>query len=733
MKNASKSLGGSAALIVLLTVVAYVPVLHGGFVFDDHELITGNRMVKASDGLYRFWFTSESPDYRPLTWSLWWSEWRLWDGRATGYHVVNVLLLAVNAVLVWLILRRLKVSGAWLAAVVFAIHPVNVATGAWISEQKNTLSMLFYALAILLYLKFDEEGRRGWYGLSVGAFFLALLSKTAVVMLPVVLLGCGWWRHGRVRARDWLYSLPYFVGSLALALVTILQHQRALPVAFVRPGSFGARLAMAGQVPWFYLSKALLPVDLMLIYPKWEIDPSRWVSYVPGIILIGGLIVFWWKRNTWGRTALFGLGYFVVMLFPVLGFFDQGFYLHTLVADHWQYHSIIGVIALTVAAGREAVRRMSEWGRSARVLAPLGAGLVSAVLVVVLGTATWRRSRIYADAESLWQDNVAKNPGAWVAQNNLGIALQGSGEAAKAKEHYEQALRLNPDSFEVHNNLGSSLLDLGRVPEAMGQFEQALRLRPDYAEAHNNLGNALLESGKVPEAVEQFEQVIQLKPDYAGAHYNLGVALVRLGKMREAIEQWERALSLKPDDAEVHNSLGIALYRSDDVAGAIGHYEQALRLRPDYVDAHQNLGIALTQAGRLQEAVEQFEQALRLKPNYAEAHYCLGDVLFRLDRVQEAVGHYEQALRLKPDYVDARNNLGAALLRLGKAQEAINQFEEVLRLKPDLAATHYNLAVALEQAGRIPEAIEQYEQVLRLKPGYAAAQDGLARLRAVGK
>ena len=730
MKNAWRSPSTRVVLLLLLTVLAYVPALRGGFVFDDHELITDNRIVHASDGLYRVWFTADAPDYRPLTWSLWWLEWRLWDGRAAGYHAVNVLLHAVNAVLVWLILRRLKIPGAWLAAMVFAVHPVNVATGAWISEQKNTLSMLFYALSILLYLRFDEEGQSRWYGLSLGAFLLALLSKTAVVMLPVVLLGCLWWRHGQVRRRDWVRSLPYFVAALVLALVTIIQHQRALPAGFVQPGGFAARLAMAGWVPWFYLSKALLPVDLTVIYPKWEIDPSHWVSYVPGAILIGCLIVFWWKRKGWGRPLFFGLGYFVVMLFPVLGFFDQGFYYHTLVADHWQYHSIIGVIALAVAAGQKLGCRTGEWSRHVGRLAPPGARLAGVAILVVLGVATWRRGCVYADGESLWRDNVTKNPNAWVVQNNLGAALQGSGKVTDAMGHYEQALRLKPDSFEAHNNVGSILLDLGKVPEAMEQFEQALRLKSDYAAARNNLGNALFDLGRVPEAINQFEQALRTRPDYAAAHYNLGIALARVGRMPEAMEHWNEALRLKPDYAEAHNSLGIALYQLGEVTAAIKHYEQALRIEPNHIEAHHNLGVALSQVGRIQEAMGQYEQELRLKPDSAGAHYCLGDILLRLDRAPEAIGHYEQALRIDPDYADVHNNLGAALLQLGRVPEAIRHFEEVLRLRPDLAAAHYNLGVALERAGRVKEAIGHYEQVLRLKPDSVEARNRLAQLQA---
>ena len=326
-----------AKLLVGLTFIAYLPALGGGFVFDDGPLIVMNRLVRAHDGLYRFWFTTEASDYYPLTGSFWWFQWRIFGYHAGGYHAVNILLHAVNAILVWVILRRLKVPGAWLAAVVFAVHPVNVATVAWISEQKNTLSMLFSAVATLLYLRFYEDGRWRWYGLSFAAFLLALFSKTAVVMLPLVLLGCGWWMRGRLRWKDLLCSVPFFILSLVLGLVTIwFQHHRALH-HLVRSDGFPARLAAAGWVPWFYLYKALLPVNLTLMYPKWSVDASGWLSYVPGAALIVCFLVFWRARRTWGRPLLFGFGYFVAMLVPVLGFFDQGFYTYSLVADHWQY------------------------------------------------------------------------------------------------------------------------------------------------------------------------------------------------------------------------------------------------------------------------------------------------------------------------------------------------------------------------------------------------------------
>ena len=633
--------------------------MHGGFIWDDSSLITDNELVKANDGLYRFWLTTEAPDYYPLTWSLWWLEWRLWGASPMGYHVVNVLLHAANAVLVWMVLRRLKIPAAWLVALMFAVHPVNVATVAWISEQKNTLSMLFYAMAILLYLRFDEEGRlprtsvRGWrwYGLSLAAFLLALLSKTAVVMLPFALLGCVWWRRGRITWNDLLRSVPFFALSVVLGLATIwFQYNRAMGGHPVRTAGFLSRLATAGWVPWFYLHKALLPLNLNAIYSTQNANTSLWTSYLPGLVLVGCLTLFWWKRKTWGRPLVFALGYFVVTLFPVMGFFDQWFYQSSLVSDHWQYYSIVGVIALTVAAGAALCRRTSERSQSVGVLA-------SVVVLAMLGVATWTRASVWGDAETLMRDTLRKNPGAWAAEYSLGVVLRRAGRVGEAIRHYQQALRIKPDHISANNNLGMALLQQGRVSEAIEKFGQALRIQPDSATIHNNLACALLQQGSVSEAVRQCEQALRLKPDYADAHNVLGSALLQSGKVKDAIRHFQEALRFKPDHTEAECNLGIALARLGRPQEALAHFERALQLKPDSHEVHYNMGIALELVGNVRDAIAHYEQALRIRPDYAEAHYNLGLALEQEGRVKEAIKHYEQALRIKPDFAEARNKL----------------------------------------------------------------------------
>ncbi|MGD1019631.1 MAG: tetratricopeptide repeat protein [Verrucomicrobiia bacterium] len=624
MKTTWKSLVAGPALIILLTLGAYVPAMRGGFIWDDDLLITDNRMIRASDGLYRIWFTTEAQeDYHPLTGSLWWLEWRLWGNDSTGYHVVNVLLHAANAVLVWMILARLKVPGAWLAGCVFALHPVNVASVAWISEQKNTLSMFFYTVSILLYLRFYEEDReprpergRCWHGLSLAAFLLALLSKTAVVMLPVVLLGCVWWTKGRVRWKDVLYSAPFFFASLVLGLVTIWFHNnRVLQGYEIRTVSLAYRMAVVGRIPWFYLSKAVLPVHLMAAYPKWQMDASRWVSYVPGALLVACFLAFWWKRGTWGRPLLFGVGYFVVMLFPAFGFFDRGFFNahqgQPLLFDHLQYFSIIGVIAVVVAGGQ-------------RICAPKGSQTqpvtmaVGVVVLTLLGAATWSRSLTYADSEALWRETLAKNPDSWVAHNNLGLALAKAGKGQEAMAHYEEAVRLGPNNAEAHNNLAWALLRVGNVQEAVAHFERAVQLRPGSAVAHYNLGNALRRAGSIPEAIEQYELALKIAPDYVEAHNNLGNALAQVGKVSEATAHYQQALRFRPDSPEVLNDFAWLLAtrgpsEGGDPGRAVGLAQRACGLSanraPGYLDT---LAVAYAAAGRFDAAVATAQKAIDL-------------------------------------------------------------------------------------------------------------------------
>ena len=559
--------------LLVLTFVVYLPALQSGFVWDDHTHLLNN-VVLQKNGLARVWLTAESANYWPLTWTSYWLEHQLWGLHPTGYHVVNVLIHALSALLIWHILTRLKVPGAWLAALLFAIHPVNVESVAWISQRKNTLSLLFYVVALSCYLRFDARAGRRWYWFAVGGFLLAMLSKGAVVTLPVVLLLCAWWLYGRIRRQDVLYSLPFWAIAALMSAVEIwFQYVRAIGEHVVRDDSLPARLAGAGWVVGFYLYKAIWPVDLIFIYPRWEINPANWLSYLPILGLLVLLTLCWYYRRGTGRPVLFGGGYFVVTLAPVLGFFDIYYMRYSLVADHYQYVSIIGIIALVVGAAGTILKRYGRKGIWLTYASAIPA-------VAVLGLLTWQQTHIYKDPETLWHDTLQKNPRAWMAHNNLGTILQAQGKLDQAISHYRRALEVNPNYAEAHSNLGLCMFARGRSKEALSYYRNAIEIEPTYTIAYVNLANALLEQGDTDEALRNYRQALQLSPNHAVAHANLANVLFEQGSTDEAID----------------------------------HYRQAVQIKPDFAQAHFNLGVVLDRVGRQQEAIEHFQAAARLDP-----------------------------------------------------------------------------------------------------------------------
>ncbi len=638
------------ALIVVIVVGAYWPALRGEFLLDDRLLVSESPIIQSSNGLYRFWFTTEPTDYWPVTNTSFWLEWRLWGTNTTGYHVTNLLLHLAAVFLIWKILRTLAIPGAFLAALLFAVHPVNVESVSWISQRKNTLAMVFFLLSILWYLRAEErretrgEGRGSgiWYWMSLVAFLLAMLSKGSVAVLPVLLLLIVWWRRKRIDAWDLLRTVPFFLIAGALAYVNVWFQKHGLDIVVRQRGFFAAagRGRGGGMVlPGQGAGAGVFGVHLSEL----EYRSARAVVVAAAGSGAHANCDFGAAsdaaQHRLARALLFAWLFFCAALVPVLGFTDVGFMQYSLVADHYEHIAIIAVAALAAAGWSLLVPAI------ARCACAGYRSWESSSVTGALAFLTWQQNQLYRGPLPLCEATLEQNPSCWPLHNDVGVALR----------------------------------KRGRTQEAIGHYQQALRLNPNFADAHYNFGNLLLQLGQTQSAIDQYQQAVRLNPDNASAHDNLGSALAQVGRQREAIKHFERSLRIKPESPITHNNLANVLDALGQSKEAIAHYQEALRLKPDYAEAHNNLGMALLETDR-PEATEQFQEALRLAPQYADAHNNLAGVLLDNGQVSEAIEHYRQALSLKPNYAEAYSNLARAYAEMNERDAAIATAEKGLEL-----------------------------------------------------
>ncbi len=499
-------------LLTFAVVAAYLPVWHAGFIWDDDAHLTENPCIVGPLGFKEIW-TTAAATYYPLVLTTFWLEHAVWGFAPLPYHLVNVLVHSACAILLWVVLARLRVPGAWLGAALWALHPVNVESVAWVTELKNTQSCLFYLLTILLFLHWLEAKRTASYSLALLCAMAAILSKSSTVMLPVVLGLCWWWVERRWVMRNVPALLPFLLISVAASGWTIWEqqfHSGALGTEWAQ--TWPQRLIIAGRAVWFYLGKLAWPNPLIFIYPRWDVDASKPLAYLPGLAALGGLFFLWWKRNGSARPTFFAAAYFVLSLFPVLGFFKIYFFLYSFVGDHFQYLASIAPLALAGAA----INRMP--GLRSRAV-------TAAVLLLFLAGLSWRQSRIYQSDATLWRETLIQNPACWLGHNNLGFEIFRAGAVAEGVAHLQQAISLRPDFPDAHNNLGLALYQAGRTDEAVAHWQTAIKINPRYAIAHNNLAIAFFNAGRVDEAIAEWRTALSLDPNLGDVRRNLEIVL----------------------------------------------------------------------------------------------------------------------------------------------------------------------------------------------------------------
>ena len=774
-----RTLRGCTTLLLVLGVLvaaSYLPALWGEFVWDDF-LLMKLKAVSSWDGIGQLWFDPATAylqrdavegHYWPLLYTTFWMEHKLWGFHPLGYHAVNLLLHFVNTALLWRLLLRLGVPGAWFAAAVFAAHPLHAESVAWVISRKDLLSALFYMSAFFMWLRFIEAPRPGRYVVALLLFAAALLCKSVAITLPAALLIFQWWRNGRVTPRDFTRVLPFFLVGLLVGGFDIWFYKSKTALSF--DYSVYERVLIASRALWFYLEKLLWPTDLAVIYPRWEIDAADPLGLAYVVAAVALAATLWTLRHRVGRGPLACALFFAVTLSPTLGFVDYSYMGHSFVADRFQYLAGIGVIVLFAAAAARAADRLSPAAYKAAKCGALA-------LLALLGVAAWNQTTIYKNEVSLFEHVIVHNPQSWAAHQNLGMALLRLNEFDEAEGYLRRSLGIFPLNPKAFRNLGEALKGQERYEESLKWYIAAARLEPDEPLNYAGMGTVFFQLERYPEAISSMKRTLSLQPDFPTApriHSLMGQGFRKMGRHGEADRHFD--LSVKLGMEMNPRDPGVLLSRAEDLRGRKLHeeslrwYRSAIEVDPDFALAYAGIGDSLYQLGRYPEAVSSIKRALELQPDSPLAptlHYLMGRALRGIGpphdvqdqtsssstresgpgnagtffsraedlrgqkRYEESLKWYRDAIEANPDFALIYAGMGDSLYRLGRYPEAVSNMKRVFELMPDfpLAPTlHYLTGQALGEMGRYDEAEEHYESALRTAPNFKEALDSLGGL-----
>jgi tetratricopeptide (TPR) repeat protein len=564
-----------AAAIILAAFWIYWPALHGDWIGDDSLYITHNRILHDPARLWKAWFQPGSfVEYYPIHETLQWFQWKLWHNDTFGYHVTNVLLDITSALLVWRLLHKLGLKFGWLGGLLFVVHPMTVDSVALVNEFKTSLSLPPFLMAMLAWIDYEQGRDRKHYLLALAFFVIAMLCKITMMSFPLVILLYAWWKRGRIVWGDLAHTSPFWAVSIVLAYASLYAGQVYEPVhgpfiPDVRATAPLVHFILIGQIVLFYIARAIFPITPVPVYPRWEPDPSSPLAYLPWLLLPAAAVAFYIKRTTWGRHALLGLGFFLIMLAPFSGLEWISYMKATWILEHLLYIPMIGLIGLAVAAFEQLYRLLPSLPKNAAIGA----------MAVIIALLAWE-SRSYA--------------------------ANFTDDATLAR----YAIRVAPTPL-AYIALGRDLFTQQRFYEALNAYTACLKLAPDNSDAENACGECLQMTGDLPGALPHFQRAVQLRPEHATFHCDLATALELLNRLPEATKEYQQAVALDPTEEMIHFDYGLCLAKDGRDQDAIGQYQQALALNPDLPTGHDALGISLATLGRKPEAIAQFQQALQ--------------------------------------------------------------------------------------------------------------------------
>ncbi|MBF0449886.1 MAG: tetratricopeptide repeat protein [Candidatus Magnetomorum sp.] len=617
------------ALLFLIAVIAWIPLIQAGFIWDDDTLVTQNPMVLSPKGIYQCWISLDTPDYLPLTISSLWIEWRLWGNNASGYHITNVLIHLFTCIIIACIFQRLNWPGGWIAAILYAIHPVNVESVAWIAQRKNVLCIFFTVLSIYSFVRANQENRNNVH--SFVFFICALLSKAAAIMLPFWLILLLYFQFKQALQKAMIQLVPFLIAAGIFSGITLFfQYENAMGRIAVRTDNLIERCLFAFQAFLFYLSKVFFPKTLCFVY---------WIKPDPFQMIMGCSLFFTFiallyrmRRQPWSRAGILAFSFYVLNLFPVLGFFDIYFMRFSWVADHWQSLSMIGITSgagaflgwiIEQSKNKPVIpyafcKKEYDCISSRRSFLFMTSGyqtlfhktcqVMLILLIILLAATTHDHCKYYQSEQALWEKTLKCNPRSILPHDRMALIAVASNHYEQAEHYLKTSISIDPNNWEAHMNMGNLYRRMKLNEKAEKQYMAALSIHPSGTEIHINLGNFKAEKGQYTEALNHYKDAVDHGANNAYVHYQLGMAYLQADNAKQALYHFQTTIS--------HDSNTIL--------------------------AHFYAGKLLANT-RPFEAIRHLERCVQMNQIQHETHFILGEIYARLCRCTQAKLHYKQA------------------------------------------------------------------------------------------
>ena len=726
----NKQLVGIAVALLIITAVAYAGVRKHAFInFDDDIYVTENDVVGKGvtfNGLRWALGFNERGYWQPLTWLSHMLDCELFGFDPTGHHLVNLVLHLANSLLLFWALYRMT-GGLYrcaLVAAVFALHPLNVDSVAWVAERKNLLSTLFWMLCLIAYNRYTEAPNLNRYLLTFFLFVLGLMTKPMLVTLPFVFLLLDYWPLERLKIGKQpkpasqpskgitlhrqpvgafhlaIEKLPFIGISVASIWLSISSLHHIHNMQTVDTVSLGMRVSNAIVSYTSYIGKMFWPVDLAIYYPFPTSIPLWQVAAAAALLAaVTGLCLYGFNRKPYLTVGWF---WYLGSLVPVIGLVQGG--LWPQMADRWAYVPLIGLFV------------MMAWSLPAGLLKiPLARpAIIMAVIALFAGLfgltraqlQHWRNSRtLFTHALNV----TSSNP---VAHNNLGNALLSEGRVQEAVIQLRAALKIDPAHSKAHNNLGKALMELGRTAEAIDHFHKSIKLNPFNAKTHNNLAVALHTQGRWDDAIRQLQAALSIKPGYADAYSNLGAVYRQKGEIKKAANSYLRAIQVNPRLPQAYHNLGLLLLQEGQLDPAIDYFRQALEKDPEFTAARNYLKTALDARDTYRKALHQLREELSRSPDDAGLYLKLGDIYKRHGKLTEALAQYQQALRIRPNYYHARYQSAVIYAMQGNYDMALGLLKRLVTVQPDHIENYYYIAGIYARKNDVSNSIDWLKKAI---------------------